>query len=352
MNYKQTAINILKHAVVWVIFIAYELSIVYILGSATQNWWVYVLYYILNICLFYANASLFEWLFNTRFNRFVGIVLLIIGELCVYLFLQYWLNKFLIFIHLHPQTNILQLKGLLLQCYRAIYFIGFSIAYWFARSIIKQRKIILELENAKLRQEAQSTELEKNLVQAKNAYLQSQLNPHLLFNTLNFIYNSVRKHSNQGAQAILLLSDMMRYSLSDIGADGKVFLEKEIDHINNMVRLNQLRFNETLNVQFTQSGVSGNERIIPLLLISFVENAFKHGDLTDSKQPLNISVACANNVFEMSCINKRKKPVANAGWGIGIENAKKRLENYYQNRYKLNIVEQEKLFNVSLLIEL
>jgi LytS/YehU family sensor histidine kinase len=208
------------------------------------------------------------------------------------------------------------------------------------------------MENGKLRQENQRAELERNLMKAQNAYLQSQLNPHLLFNTLSFIYNAVRKLSNSASEAILLLSDMMRYSLSEAGVDGKVSLENEVDHIKNMIRLNQLRFNEWLTINLSTIGSFNNEVIIPLLLLSFIENIYKHGDITDADNPAKIVIACEDHVLEMTCSNKKAKSIPVKGWGIGIDNARARLNIHYPDRYTLTVAEKDLQYSVVLIINL
>ncbi len=342
-----------RHAIVWLLFVTYEVSFLHVISTADYNVLDYFLHYLLNICLFYFSAASFDYIFSRPGYRYLRTTILIVMELAVYLCLQFLIIKFLIAIHIKPKANVFNTKIFLIQgIYRGIYFIGFSIAYWFAKSIGKQRKVILELENEKLRREASSADMQKNLVQAQNAYLQSQLNPHLLFNTLNFIYNAVRKLSESAADAILLLSDLMRYSLSEPGIDGKVPLKKEIDHIQNMVKINQLRFNEQLNFKLILKGSFHGEAIIPLILLCFVENIYKHGDLSNPGAPAQINISCSNHILQMHCQNLKKKQQHAPGWGIGIENTRTRLCNYYGNNFELNITDSDDMFRVHLLVAL
>lgn len=345
--------NWYKHIIIWSIFILYEISFVTLLG-VHANVIDYALHYAINIALFYVNVAGFQYIFASRFNKPISIALFISLELVVYLLFEY--GVFILLTHLfhlgNKRIDFFSRIELFKSVYRGIYFIGFSIGYWFALSVTRQKKIILELENSALRDKMQSADLENKLVLAKNAYLQSQLNPHFLFNTLNFIYNSVRKVSAQGASAILLLSDMMRYSLSDAGVDGKVSLDDETAHIKNFIALNQVRFDKTLNVIFNLKGAFENEKIIPLVLISFIENIYKHGDLTDETFPTLIDISCHNRILKMNCVNKKNRSFNNNGWGIGVANAKARLDTYYTDKYKLEIIEDDYRYEVLLAIQL
>ena len=190
------------------------------------------------------------------------------------------------------------------------------------------------MESRQLIQQKRSAELERNLFKAKNAYLTSQINPHLLFNTLNFIYSNLYDVSKKAAEIVLLLSDMMRYSLTEIGEDGKVELSQEVDHIKNMISLNQARFNDKLQIKLNLNG-DFTVRIIPLVLLTFIENVFKHGDLSDHNNPAQINISYYNNILEFYCSNKLRKVNTKRGDAIGIENSKTRLEIAYNKNYVL-----------------
>jgi len=346
--------NIWKHVLVWGIFILYEMSYLSLAAVRHSSVLDYALHYLVNIGLFYFNAAGFNYIFAYRLNRFVGILVLLVLEIVCYIFIQYSL------ILLFDTMNIpgggaffSSWLKLLVHIYRAIYFIGLSIGYWFAVSDARQRRLNFELENSRLKQEKENIDKDNQLMQAQNAYLQSQLNPHLLFNSLNFIYNSVRKVSATAAKAIIILSDMMRYSLSEISIDGKVTLAKEIAHVKNLVDLNQLRFNEGLQVELTLDGDFSTAQIIPLVLISFIENLYKHGDLTDPAKPAKIIIAFRNGVLEMEASNEKKKSThREEGWGIGIDNTRARLDNYYKGRYELEVTETETRYTVWLSVDL
>jgi LytS/YehU family sensor histidine kinase len=231
-----------------------------------------------------------------------------------------------------------------------VFFIGLSTAYWLALSTIQNWKKIADLENSQLRNELQTQALEKTLLTTENAYLKSQINPHFLLNTLNFLYNSVSKYSEKIAESVLLLSDIMRYALTNADEDGKVKLEAEIDHINSFIKLNQARYDERLCIDFLINGETDECRIIPLILITLTENVFKYGDLLNENYPAKITATVQENSLTFITQNLKRKKTYYPGYGIGINNIKSRLEMYY--KYELNVEEDENEYKSTLKIEL
>ncbi len=345
--------NVYTHVILWAIFITYELSYLYLASGKLGNFWDFAPHYLLNMILLYFNTWCLKKTYAEK-NWLLLMVLIIVLEVAVYLCIHFIGALLFVYLKLLPNIDFhSQLRLAIIQeVYRALYFIGISFAYWFALALNAQKKLVFELNNKQLTHEKAIAEMEKNLMQAKNAYLQSQLNPHLLFNTLNFIYNSVRKISEKSATAIMLLADMMRYSLSNASDEGMVGLQKEIDHIFNLIKLNQLRFNEKLNLKIDVGGTFDDELIIPLLLLTFVENIYKHGDLTDPSFAATVSIHCENHLLKMVCINKKKKANLNQGWGIGIKNAETRLAIYYPGRHEIKIADAGPVYMLTLELQL
>ena len=207
-----------------------------------------------------------------------------------------------------------------------------------------------EIERKALIEEKERQRLELELVSSQNAFLQAQINPHLLFNTLNFIHNEVLEVSETASEAIITLSDMMRYSLIENKMDGKVPLEKEIQQIENLIKINQYRFNNKLSLEFHPKGDLGTIRVIPLLLVPFVENLFKYADLTDAERPATINLQVASGVMEFSTINKKRKTVSFSSPGIGISNIKTRLQSSYAGQFSLQLEDRGSIFSVYLKI--
>jgi LytS/YehU family sensor histidine kinase len=241
---------------------------------------------------------------------------------------------------------------LLRQLWRGIYFIGFSSAYWFVLRAIYSEKKVLQLEKMQMINQVEKNNLEKNYVEMQNAFLQSQINPHLLFNTLNFIYNDVQHASPDASETVLLLAELMSYSLRETESDGKVSLEKEIIQIRNIIRINQIRFNKKLYLDTEFNGDFSNARIIPLALIPFVENIFKHANLTDENNPGKITVDYNGTCVELVTLNKKKMRKKAFSHGIGVVNVTKRLNNLYRNNYSLDIKNEEQDYYLRLIINL
>ena len=217
---------------------------------------------------------------------------------------------------------------------------------------IKRNREIGKLANQRLIEQNEKILLQKDLLQSRNAYLQAQVNPHLLFNTLNFMYNTSAKVSEKLAETVMNLSDMMRYALTSIDEDDKVPLEKEIEHIHNYIRLNQARFNENLNVDILVNGDPEGLRIIPLALITLVENVFQYGDLQDQQHPALIRIDIQDGNLELELKNKKRANRRTHGHGTGIRNLRERLDIYYPGLYSFDIQDEENSYALKLTLTL
>jgi len=197
-------------------------------------------------------------------------------------------------------------------------------------------------------------QVEKN---AELKLLKAQLNPHFLFNTLNNLYGMSVMKSDRLPDLMLKLSDLLRYSLYDT-KETYVSLEKEIQYLENYISLEKIRLEDQTEITFTKKGAISEKKIAPMLLIVFVENAFKH--LTSAaglKSKVLVEIQGVNNKLEFSCINsmdeKGKEVRMESGKsGIGLKNAKKRLSLLYPEKHQLTIGKTENEHRVSLNIKL
>ncbi|HEU4555004.1 MAG TPA: histidine kinase [Chitinophaga sp.] len=345
------------HVLGWTLFILYELSAIPLRHIPKDRgvYFDYVFPYMINILLFYFHAHVtLDSSFRPNRNAYALFFLLILTELALYLGLMILLDSLSRDTSMNIFTQLV--KGnptpLLLQLWRGIYFIGFSSAYWFAlRSMASERKV-LQLEKDKMQYQIDRNNLEKDYIEMQNAYLQSQVNPHLLFNTLNFVYNNVQQASQEASEAIILLSELMNFSLREPEADGKVDLEKEVEQIKNIIKINQIRFNNRLYIDVEFNGDFSEARIIPMGLLPFIENVFKHANLTDKDYPGKITVNYNCESVELVTLNKKKNRSKAVSHGIGLANIRKRLDNIYKNNYTLTINNGEQDFYVHLIIKL
>lgn len=182
-------------------------------------------------------------------------------------------------------------------------------------------------------------------------FLKSQLNPHFLFNSLNNIYSLAYQKSDKTADAVLKLSEIMRYMIYESN-DSWVDLGKEVEYVQSFVQLQKLRFKDGAAVEININGEIDGQKIVPLILISFVENAFKHGVANDPENPIKINISANQKILHFSVSNKKSKTNKDAMGGVGLNNVERRLQLLYPDRYKLNIVNSTTHYTTELLLDL
>ena len=227
----------------------------------------------------------------------------------------------------------------------AVFFTGIALLLAYLNNLRdekKQRKIL----------EAQKMQLEVDKSQANFKFLKSQINPHFLHNTLNFLYAKSLPYSAELSEGILTLSDIMRYALNEAtGADDKAPLKDEIEHVRNVIKINQLRFSNNLHVNFEVNGVLNGAEIIPFVLITIVENAFKHGDLQKPDQPIEIKLSIEHSRLFFYCRNKKKSGPKEISTGLGLDNIRNRLDFAYGSNYTLLIKDEADFYTTELTID-
>ncbi len=222
----------------------------------------------------------------------------------------------------------------------------------FSFSLMWLLGILLQVINRWRLAERRSKEIELEKTHAELSYLKLQINPHFLFNTLNNIYSLASAQHPQTPAAVMKLSEIMRYVTQDAQADF-VPLEKEIRYIANYIELQKMRSNDKLELNFTTSGNFSTNSIAPLLLISFVENAFKFGVSNHEKGLIDINIYESNNVLFMHVRNTIfERPENSSVSHIGMLNVRRRLALLYPGKYSLEIGKKDNIFNVDLKIEL
>jgi two-component system, LytTR family, sensor kinase len=188
------------------------------------------------------------------------------------------------------------------------------------------------------RAEKQELINEKNTTEL--AFLKSQVNPHFLFNTLNNIYSLTFQKSEKAPEAVLKLSEMMRYMLYESN-ETKVSLNQEVKYLQNFIDLQKMRYHGETFIEFNVQGDINYKQIAPLLLIPFVENAFKHGEVSNSLNPLIINLLVSNNNLHFSVQNHKKDQNKDEVGGVGLENMQRRLALLYSENYGLEVKEEK-----------
>lgn len=221
----------------------------------------------------------------------------------------------------------------------ALFYLIFSLTLDLSRKWYKQQLLLQQTQMEKL-----TTELN---------YLKAQMNPHFLFNSINSIFFQIDKSNHKARESLQIFSDMLRYQLYEC-TEPEIPIEKEIAYLESYVSLQRLRKDEKDLISFTAEPSASNYSIPPLLLIPFVENAFKHGSSTNGHTGfINIKLKCEDQFMMLdveNSINNEEK--ANSQGGIGLKNVKRRLELLYQDRHQLIVEKKGDKFLVHLKIQL
>ncbi|TAL41439.1 MAG: GHKL domain-containing protein [Chitinophagaceae bacterium] len=294
----------------------------------------YALNNLIYIGFFYLNAGLLipQFIYKRKYKQFAAIILV---SFIIILFIT-WLTLFVLLGQ--PKFNI---RGhILFNFFFFLFILAGSTAYRMIQDRTRADRIAREKENENLK-----TEL---------SLLRSQASPHFMFNVLNNMVALARKKSDLLESSLLKFSSLMRYMLYEADED-KVPLEKEIEYLQSYIDLQKQRFGKNVQVNVDLQKVDDNHEIEPMLLIPFVENAFKHGtgmiedaqitiQLKTEKDKLCLSV---QNRYDPSSIEIKDKTS-----GIGLTNVKRRLNLLYGNKHRLLIAQKDNLFSVSLQLNL
>jgi two-component system LytT family sensor kinase len=284
---------------------------------------IFGVYGLINIGLFYLNYLYFIPKFLDR-KRYRDYTIALIIAIIVFASGKYFLT---ISIHQSIGTHSIGKAPSFLgyffgSCLTNVLFLFLSTALKFGIDWFLNAGIQRDLENQRLT--------------AELAFLKSQINPHFLFNSLNSIYSLAYQKSDTTPEAILKLSEIMRYMLYESN-DTKVDLAKELQYLQNYIDLQKIRFGNKAFVDFKITGEVGAQKIVPLLLIAFIENAFKHGVANDPSMPIRLFINLDGENLHFYTENKKHMNNRDIEGGIGLQNVKRRLDLLYPGKYKLDI---------------
>lgn len=195
----------------------------------------------------------------------------------------------------------------------------------------------------------QAIEFEKN--KAELALYKAQINPHFLFNTLNTLYGLIISQSEKAEPAFVKFTELLRYMYSNNKLD-KTPVKEEINYISKYIDLQLLRINEHTKVCFTHQEDDPNLEIAPMILITFIENAFKYGISSHIDSTISILIKVENGILSLVTENSIHKIPSQSQNGIGISNCRKRLDLLYSQVYTLDIQKTEKYYKSTLTIKL
>lgn len=320
------------HFLVWALFIFYETVVIGLVSGEFGNPLTYTAHYLLAISLFYLHAIYgMPWAMSSYRNSFWRVPFVFLLEISLFILSSFFIDKLLIAGHFLSSPAPLQLNFLycLRMLYRGIYFLGFATGYYFFETYINEKKKTGKLERQRLNDIIYRQQSEQELTKAQNAFLRAQIAPHFLFNTLNFIYHNIVKVSPVAADTIITLSDMMRFAIDSDKMGDSVLLEDEIRQVENLLYLNRIRKNNGITVDLNVSEDVLGIKLIPLVLLTLVENIFKHGDINSPEQKASIHLYVNKKqlFIETDNLVGYKKPHERTGFGLS--NVQKRLRYAY-----------------------
>jgi LytS/YehU family sensor histidine kinase len=217
-----------------------------------------------------------------------------------------------------------------------LFYLAFSIALHLSKQWYFQQEILRRMAFER--------------VNAELEYLKAQINPHFVFNSINTIYFQIDKQNTAARESLSAFSEILRYQLYE--CNGKeIVIEKEINYLKNYVELQRMRKDKNYRISFVENSDIKGFTIAPLLLIPFVENAFKHVSHNSGENEVRIHISRTEDNFHLSVFNTKERKVNNqehSPVGIGLRNVKRRLELLYENRHELVIDDRPDSFEVSL----
>lgn len=190
-----------------------------------------------------------------------------------------------------------------------------------------------------IRREKHTAIIEREKRVAEYEFFRAQINPHFLFNTLSLFYTKSLALSPELADGIITLSQIMRYALEKNENGKMVLLSDELEHVNNVIKINQMRFSSRLHIDLKIEDTFPSIQVVPLIIITIIENVLKHGNCALIEDPAIIHLSNSEDGYflHLYTYNRKKITLIEDVNGIGIENIKKRLDYHYGNNYELTI---------------
>ncbi len=334
LNYNRPN-RILLNILFWLFYFIYPFLRFRYTGEHTIIWEEVVFYFVLYGSILYINNLylLPKYLDNKRFREYLFILIPIIIAIA---FFESFVNKTLL------KTCECEGPNSTYAIYNFIHLGSLLVMFGAVMVFRKYTMKIQALEHA-----------ENERLASELRFLRAQVNPHMLFNSLNSIYAYAINNSERAPEMVLKLSEILRYMLYECDKP-RVPLSKEVAYLEDYIALQEMRQSD-FNVDFKVVGPIEDKSIAPMLFVAFVENAFKFSVPNASNIKINISVSgdeltfiCQNNLEETNKLNTSSFEEG----GLGIKNTKKLLEIGYSGKYKLNINEENGLFSVELKLQL
>jgi len=335
-NLKNKLGNWLWHIGAWFLYMTYESFSVALATGSFSKLPFYLLHYAVNILLFYFHANVVLPLATqVRRNIIWKVPLLTIVEIALFLAFKFGTDHLIALLYPEMSRNeiILDEKFIAGGIWRSVYFILLSSGYYYLRYYIKERDNRELLEKRTFEEALKAKENFIELNNAKNAFLRAQINPHFLFNTINFIYSKIHKTDPAAGKALSLLSRLMRFAL-DSGKETELIpLAGELEQVSLLLELWKIRQEEERTAFITeiQEGI-GQVRFIPLAVLTLLENMFKHGNLSMEEHPGILRIEKRNGEIRIETRNLINTGLNDSGYHTGLKNIQQRLLLTYGNK--------------------
>lgn len=328
--------TLLRHALIWLCLILYVTFFNFVVGSPISKFF-YVPIFIGNFIIAY--YVLLNIVFPNFFEKNkIQFVLFYLFVVCLFVTIDYiHLKKVLPFLGGHTPRGDLPLYNFINRSILLFSYVAFTSAGWY-------------LNFRSIQRDQEKSEREKNIISRELNFLKNQFNSHLTFNFLSFCYGKMLIYSPKEAKSIENFSEMLHYSFNHKLSE-YVSLTNEIQYIENFIEV-QKCLTSSVCVKFNYTGDVSKCDILPMLLGIFVENSFKHGVVNDSKNPILIALAVENNEILFRIENTRTNSKNKISTGIGLQNAKKILSLFYENRHSLKINEENNTYSCELNLKL
>lgn len=341
------------HIIAWTVFIIWETVMVVYFAGMLGTFGNYAIHYIINITFFYTSALLMEKA-TTFPNRAIWKVpLVVIFTISIYLGIVTGVD-----ILLNTYTNILpgKLPNLKIRIsrvlYRGSFFLLFSTGYYFLKRFIKEKAEKSRIEKQRFQMLIEKEKMDKELAMSKNAFMKAQINPHLLFNTFEFVHQKLSAYAPEDAKVMLYLSDMMRFAASTQHNEGYVSLSDEISQCENLIGLHRIT-QGAIYIEFASGPDLDEIKLIPLVLLTILENMFKHGNLNDLENKATIDVYTFDGKLHIESRNLPRLIKSKVGFGSGMDNINNRLKYaYHQNAEMTAGIDDEGFYTLNISISL
>lgn len=350
----KTVLKFLKdykiHFFCWAFIIVWEVLLVEMMFHTNGDVSVYATHYADIILLVYLHAY-----FIKKMRRRVNLLSLVLLSFVLY---------FPIYIYSHKiAQDVLELfvgktrfsvdainkEYILRNAYRGFIFWGFSWGFFFLDSFIRQQKKSHQLQLDKLNALMDKAKAEKQVFALENAYLRSQINPHFLFNTLDFIHYQVDKAAPEAGEAVIRLGRMMRFALNTKSFDEDIILGDELEQVKNLIYVQEIKSDTKQSIELYYDDEVVKIEFISMVLMTLVENIYKHGDLRQEPAKVKLLFIDGNLIIETTNRVHAIKSIPSTH--VGLKNIKERIKLKYGSKASLETQEIEGYFFVKLKVE-